>query len=72
LLVNVTTMGGLVLPMPWFPKARVVSETVACATPVPVRLTVCGLLLAESVIVSEAVFAPVVAGVKTTLIVHDV
>ena len=38
--------------------------------PVPVRLTVCGLLLALSVMVSVALRLPGPAGVKLTLIVQ--
>ena len=38
--------------------------------PVPVRLTVCGLPVALSVIVTAAVRAPLAAGVNVTLIVQ--
>jgi hypothetical protein len=41
-------------------------ETVE-AVPVPLKLTVCGLLLALSAILTEAVRAPDAAGVKTTV-----
>jgi hypothetical protein len=46
-------------------------DTSTGATPVPVRETVCGLLVALSAIESVAVMAPVAAGVKVMLMVHD-
>lgn len=52
------------------PKARVATDVVACATPVPVRETVCGLFAAESVIVSVPLSAADVEGVKVMLIVQ--
>jgi hypothetical protein len=71
LFVSVTIFAALVLLMPCLPKARVVTEVVACATPVPVREIVCGLFVALSVTESFAVMAPVAAGVNVTLIVHE-
>ena len=57
--------------MDWLPKARLVGERLTrAAVPVPVRLTVCGLPLALSVMLSEAVRLPVAAGVNVTLMVH--
>lgn len=53
------------------PKASVATEVVACATPVPVRLTDCGLFAAPSVIVRAAVSAPEIEGVKVMLMVQD-
>jgi len=53
------------------PKARVVAEVVAWATPVPVRETVCGLFVALSAIESVAFMAPLAAGVKVMLMVHE-
>ena len=55
------------------PKARLVGEwltTGAVCMPVPERVTVCGLPLALSEMLSEAVRLPVAAGVNVTLIVH--
>jgi hypothetical protein len=72
LFVSVTVFAALVLLTPCLPKARVVTEVVAWATPVPVRETVCGLFVALSAIESVAVMAPVAAGVKVTLILHEV
>jgi hypothetical protein len=43
---------------------------VAGTTPVPVRLEVCGLLLALSLTLSCPVSVPVAAGMNVTLIVH--
>ena len=48
------------------------TESVACSTPVPVKLTVCGLLLALSEITSALDLAPVADGVKVTLTVQEV
>ena len=53
------------------PKPRLVAERLArAAVPVPERLTVCGLPLALSVILTEAVRLPLAAGVNVTLIVQ--
>src|SRR5450759_5056793 len=72
LFVSVTVFAALALLRTCLPKARIVTEVVAWATPVPVRLTVCGQMLALSAIESVAVMAPVAAGVNVTLIVHEV
>ena len=53
------------------PKFRFVVDRVACGTPVPVRLIVCGLPLALSKMDIDPLKFPVVVGVKVTLIVHD-
>ena len=55
------------------PKARLVGEwltTGAVCMPVPERITVCGLPLALSEMLSEAVRLPLAAGVNVTLMVH--
>ena len=53
------------------PKERIVAERLATGQlPVPVRLTVCGLPLALSVMFSEVVRGPEAEGVKVTLIVQ--
>ena len=74
LLVNVTGLAALVVPTVWLPKLRLVGDSVtagALATaPVPVRLTVCGLPGALSVIVTVPVRVPVAVGVKVTLMVQ--
>ena len=53
------------------PKARLVGERLtAAAVPLPERLTVCGLPLALSVMLTEAVRLPLAAGVKVTVMVQ--
>ena len=50
------------------PKARLVGKKLVLgAAPVPVRLTVCGLPVALSVMVMEPGWLPVAVGVKVTL-----
>ena len=65
---SVKVCGALVLPRVTGPKAQDVgvSDTPGC-TPVPVSVTICGLVMSESVIVSVPVRTPVVVGAKTTL-----
>src|SRR5208337_2877229 len=71
LFVSVTVFAALVLLRPCLPKARVFTEVVAWAAPVPVREIFCGLFVALSAIESFAVMAPVAAGVNVTLMVHE-
>ena len=52
------------------PKASVAGATVACATPVPVNETACGLFAAESVTVRLPDSAAAVEGVNVMLIVQ--
>ncbi len=53
-------------------KLRLAGESVTGgALPVPLRPTVCGLLLALSTTVIDPLAAPVVVGLKVTLIVQD-
>ena len=53
------------------PKARLAGERLAAAAvPVPERLTVCGLPLALSAMLSVAERAPLAEGVKLTLMVQ--
>ncbi len=50
------------------PKARLLGERLPTgAVPVPERLAVCGLPLALSVMLTEAVRLPLAAGVKVTV-----
>ena len=58
------------VPTFWLVNVRDVGESVTDATPVPVRLAVCGLPLALSVTVSVAVLVPPAEGVNVTLMVH--
>lgn len=57
------------MPTSWLPKLSVVVESEATgesAAPVPVSETLCGLPEASSVILTEAVRAPVAVGVNET------
>ena len=70
-LLRVTVCAVLVTSAGWLPKARLVGERLTtAAAPVPERLTVCGLPLALSVMLSEAVRLPLAEGVNVTLILH--
>ena len=70
-LVRVTVCVALVKSMGWLPKPRLVGERLTtAAVPVPERLTVSGLPLALSVMLTEAVRLPLAAGVNVTLIVQ--
>jgi len=68
---TVTTLAGLVVPTFCEAKVSLEGVTVTGAIPVPVKLTLWGLLVAESVIMSVALFAPVVTGAKVTPILED-
>ena len=58
-------------PTVWLAKARLVGERLTtAAVPVPGRLTVWGLPVALSEMLSEAVRLPLAEGVKVTLIVQ--
>ena len=71
LLLRVAVCAVLVVPMDTLPKARLVGERPSSgAMPVPERLTVCGLPLALSVMLTEAVRLPLAAGLNVTLIVQ--
>lgn len=70
LFVMVTIFAALVPPTLSLPKARVVGERVTAAKPVPVKLTICGELVALSVTEMFPVKAPVVVGTNVTLIVQ--
>ncbi len=70
LFVNVTVVGLLVVPTVRLLNVTFAGDSVTACTPVPLRLTVCGLLLALSVMVTAPVAAPVVVGENVTEIVH--
>src|SRR5216684_1992106 len=73
LFVSVTACAALVVPMLWPTKVRLVGDTLAVVPvplPVPVRLTVCGLPVALSVIVRVPLLVPEAVGVNVTLIVQ--
>jgi len=63
----------LVVPLAWFPNARLVGERLSegLDTPVPERLTVWGLLLALSIKLTAAVIDPRLIGANRTVIVHE-
>ena len=70
-MLRVRLLAVLLVPTDWLPKARLVGERLAkAAVPVPERLTVCGLPLALSVMLTEAVRLPLAAGLNVTLIVQ--
>jgi len=54
------------------PNTRLLFEVVKSTTPVPVRVTCCGVVVALSLSVRVAGCAPVVSGVNETPSVHDV
>ena len=66
LLVTVRPRPALFKPIGWFPNDRLVGTVVTAATPVPLRLTVCGLLAPVSVTVRVPVREPRAAGVNVT------
>jgi len=70
-LLRVTVCAVLGVATDCLPKARLVGESPSTgAVPVPERLTVCGLPLALSEMLTEAVRLPLAVGVKVTLIVQ--
>jgi hypothetical protein len=70
-LLSLTVYAVLRVPTGWLPKARLVGERLTKAVvPVPKKLTVCGLPLALSVMLTEAVRLPLAEGVKVTLMVQ--
>ena len=73
LFVKVTFCGVLDVPTVWLPKFRLVGLSDAegpTATPVPVKLAVCGLPGALSVTVIVPVRVPATVGVKVTLMLQ--
>lgn len=72
--VSVTFCDVLVVLTAWLPRLKPVGESVTAgelgAVPTPVKLTVCGLPLALSVMVIEPVCVPVEVGVKVTFMVQ--
>ena len=66
-LDSVNGNGALVVRRACVPKLWDVGDSVTAAcTPVPVSVTICGLVTSESVIVSVPVRTPVVVGTKAT------
>src|SRR5579871_164471 len=62
---------GLVVPTATFPKPSEAGERLTGSVPEPVRATVCGLLLALSLMLTVPVCGPPTVGVNVTVIVHD-
>jgi len=64
----------LATPTIWSPKARLEGESVgavaALVAPVPLKLTVCGLPLALSLMVTAPFAVPLDCGVNATLMVQ--
>lgn len=71
LFVMVKVCDELVTPTVSVPNVRVDGNTDTTFTPTPVRLTICGELVALSVIVSTPATVPVTDGVKVTVIVQE-
>jgi hypothetical protein len=69
LLVKVTTLAGLVVPMTRVGKLRLLADK-ETAVPVPLKLTLCGLLVALSVRVREPVRVPAAVGLKVTVMLQ--
>jgi hypothetical protein len=70
-LFRVTVCAALAVPTFWLLKVRLVAVTPAVgALPVPVRLTVCGLPVALSAMLTEAVRIKGAVGENVTLIVQ--
>jgi hypothetical protein len=70
-LFSVTAWAALVVPRFWLLNVRLVGETAANGPlPVPVKFTVCGLLVALSVRVNVAVRVPGPVGVNVILMVQ--
>jgi len=67
---NVAIWAGLVIPIFWLPKLKLLGERVRLTIPVPLSVTTCGLPTALSVMMTAPVRPPMAVGVKVTLIVH--
>jgi len=70
LLVTVTTLTALLVPTVTCSKARLPGIKLTGRTPVPRKVTTCGLLGALSVMVIDPVLAPVTVGANVTVIEH--
>jgi hypothetical protein len=74
LLVRVMDCGALLVPDVWAAKEREEADKLTTGSedvPVPLKLTVCGLLEALSVTVKVPESGPVAVGEKVTLIVQE-
>lgn len=66
----VSVLGALVVPTVSAPKAKVPGLSATGSSPAPLRLMVCGLLMALSEIVTIPVCEPLVFGANVTVMVH--
>jgi len=71
LFFTVTVLAALVVPTVWFAYARLAGVTDTGTRPVPVSVTVCGLLVALSLKFAISVSVFVVDGVNVKLIVQE-
>ena len=69
-LLTTMVLGELVVPTSCPPKIRALGLKLTGARPEPVRLAVCGLLLALSLTLNVAVWLPVVVGANVTVMVQ--
>lgn len=67
--VTVTAFDALEVPTFWRPKFKLLGTRLT-TVPVPVRLTLCGLLIASSVKTTAAILFPVAVGLKVTATVQ--
>src|SRR5947199_330650 len=72
LLVKIGRGAGMAVGTSWLLEVRVAGEKAGAGigAPEPVRVTLCGLPVALSVILRVPVRVPVAVGFKVTLIVH--
>jgi len=68
LLVKVKVFAAVVVPTGTVPKNRALGENATAVMPVPERFTICGLLLALSVMVIAPLTTPTTLGANFTLI----
>jgi len=71
LFITVKVWDLLVTPTAMVPNARLDGDTDTVFTPIPIRLTNCGELLALSLIVSAPGTVPTADGIKVTVMVQD-
>jgi len=70
IFVTVIVLPALLLPSTTLLKASVVGASVTGATPVPVKVAVCGLFDAASEMLRVALSAPMMEGANVTVMVH--
>jgi hypothetical protein len=70
LLLSVSHFAGLMVPTTCGPNKRLDGASATRAIPVPLRLIICGLFFASSVIAISPLRVPIEEGLKLTLIVQ--